>query len=111
MLDRNAETRLFRDNPKNIAAHLSGAFAENDLAAIMAAINRVMLAQNVKALARESGLRREGLYRTFGGEIDPLLSRVLALFDALGVRITIEALPSRKIPPRPKLGRPRKTVE
>ena len=35
------------------------------------AISRVMRAQNVQALAREAGLRRNRLYKTFGGEVDP----------------------------------------
>jgi probable addiction module antidote protein len=96
MASRKGETRLFRDNPKNIAAYLSNASAKNDLAAILAAINRVMRAQNVKALARDAGMRREGLYRTFGGGIDPRLSRVMALFAALGVRITVETRPQKR---------------
>ena len=68
-----------------------------------------MRAQNVKAMAREAGLRRDNLYKTFGGEIDPQLGRVMALFEALGVRLSVMPLKPKERPPRPKLGRPPKT--
>jgi hypothetical protein len=32
----------------------------------------------------------------------------MALFNALGIALTVKALPPREIPPRPKLGRPKK---
>jgi probable addiction module antidote protein len=108
MSDKKTDAKLFRDNPEAIASYLADAFEKNDMDVILKAINRVMRAQNVQALAREAGLRRDKLYRTFGGETEPYLYRVMALLNALGVRLTVKALPPRPIPPRPKLGRPRK---
>lgn len=108
MSDRKADAKFFRDNPEAIAAYLSDAFEQNDMEIILKAINRVMRAQNVQALARESGLRRDKLYVTFSGETEPYLYRVMALLGALGVGLTVKALPPRPIPSRPKLGRPRK---
>lgn len=108
MSDRKADAKIFRDNPGAIAAYLSDAFEENDIDVILKAINRVMRAQNVQALAREAGLRRDKLYGTFGGDSEPYLYRVMALLNALGVGLTVKARPPRPIPPRPKLGRPRK---
>lgn len=108
MSDRKADAKLFRDNPEAIAAYLADAFEQNDIDVILKAINRVMRAQNVQALAREAGLRRDKLYVTFGGETEPFLYRVMAILNAFGVRLTVKAAPPRPIPPRPKLGRPRK---
>ena len=110
MSDKKTDARLFKDNPYAIAAYLSDAFEKNDHDVVLKAISRVMLAQNVQALAREAGLRRDRLYKTFGGEVDPLLSRVMALFNALGIALTVKVLPPREIPSRPKLGRPRKGI-
>ena len=109
MSEKKTDARLFKDNPYAIAAYLSDAFEKNDHDVILKAICRVMRAQNVQALAREAGLRRDRLYKTFGGEVDPLLSRLMALFNALGIALTVKALPPREIPSRPKLGRPRKS--
>ena len=108
MSDRKADIKMFRDNPLAIASYLSDSFDKNDYDAILLALNRVLRSQNVQALAREAGLRRDRLYKTFGGETDPTLYRVMDLFEALGVRFTVQALLPRAIPPRPKLGRPRK---
>jgi probable addiction module antidote protein len=100
--------KLFRDNDVAIAAYLSEAFAENDLDKVLPALRRVLRAQNVQAVAREAGLRRDKLYNTFGGEVDPTLGRILKLFKALNVRLMVVAQPAREKPPRPKLGRPKK---
>jgi probable addiction module antidote protein len=106
MSDKKTDQRLFRDNPFAISAYLSEAFEKNDLDTILKAINRVMRAQNVQAMAREAGLRRDRLYKTFGGEIDPHFGGVIALLNALGVGLTVKPLPPREIPKRPRLGRP-----
>jgi probable addiction module antidote protein len=71
---------------------LRSIFEENDHAAVLQAIKTVLRAQNVQATARDAGLRRESLYRTFGGKTDPLLGPVMTLFAALGIRLTVKAL-------------------
>jgi probable addiction module antidote protein len=97
-----------RDNPQAISQYLTEIFDKNDLHSILEAITIVFRAQNVKALAEATGMRRDGLYKTFSGsKKDPQLGRVLNLFDGLGVRIAIKPLPPRERPTRPKLGRPR----
>ena len=98
-----------RSNPRNIAIYLNKAFETDDFAMICKALREVMRAQNVAALSRATGLRRDRLYKTFGGDIDPDFSRVLKLLEGFDVQVTIKP---RKIettkPPLPKLGRPRK---
>jgi probable addiction module antidote protein len=96
----------YRDNPAAIAECLNRAFAKNDLKDIVYALKSVMQAQNVKALSEATGMRRDGLYKTFNGKKDPQLGRILSLFDGLDIRIVVEALPTKEKPPRPKLGRP-----
>lgn len=77
---------LFRDNPAAIATYLTEKLSENDFDAARTSLSLVMQAQNVQMLARDAGLRRDSLYKTFGGRIDPQLSRILKLYDALNVR-------------------------
>jgi probable addiction module antidote protein len=102
--------RNFRDNPEAVAEHLTKAFATNDVGIIVRAINEIMRAQNVVALAKNAGLRRDRLYKSFGGKIDPQLGRTIALFAALDVQIVVKPLTPKEKPPRPKLGRPRKST-
>ena len=108
---KEGNSRQFRDNPTAIAEHLTRALATDDLPTILAAIRDVLRAQNVSALSRYTGLRRDRLYKTFGGEIDPDFSRVLRVLKALDVQLTVKP---RKVikpkPPLPKLGRPTKAM-
>ncbi|WP_225129284.1 transcriptional regulator [Bradyrhizobium sp. IC3123] len=76
---------LLRDNPAGISSYLTENFGENDPGRARAALYVVFVAQNVQMLARDAGLRRDALYKTFGGRIDPQLSRVLKLLAAMNV--------------------------
>ena len=108
---KEGDPKQFRDNPAAIAEHLTCALATDDLPTILAAIRDVLRAQNVSALSRATGLRRDRLYRTFGGEIDPDFSRILKVLEGLDVQLTVKP---RKVvkpkPPLPKLGRPNKAT-
>jgi probable addiction module antidote protein len=97
-------------NPTAIANYLTEMFEKNDLFSLLDAIKFVMQSQNVKALAENTGMRRDGLYKTFDGRKDPQLSRILKLFDGMDVQIVVKPLPAKlrkQRPPRPALGRPR----
>ena len=108
---KEGDSRQFRDNPTAIAEHLTLALATDDLPTILAAIRDVLRAQNVSALSRFTGLRRDRLYKTFGGEIDPDFSRILKLLEGLDVQLTVKPRKGVKPkPPLPKLGRPRKVA-
>ena len=102
----------FRDNPPAIADHLSAALATDDLATILAAIRDVLRAQNVTAFSRATGLRREALYKTFDGEIDPDFGRILKVLEGLGVQLAVKPREVLKPKPQlPKLGRPPKEIK
>ena len=104
-------SKEFRDNPTAIAEHLTRALATDDLPTILAAIRDVLTAQNVSALSRVTGLRRERLYRTFDGEVNPYFSRVLKVLEGLDVQLSVKPRKVHKPkPPLPKLGRPRKVA-
>jgi probable addiction module antidote protein len=96
----------YRDNPTSIAESLNAAFAKNSLERIISLLESIMKAQNVTALAEVTGMRRDGLYKTFNGKKDPQLSRILSLFEGLDIRFEVKPLPARERPPRPPLGRP-----
>jgi probable addiction module antidote protein len=110
--ENELDPKQLRDNPARIAQYLSEALSTDDLPIILGAFRDVLRAQNVSAFAREAGLRRDKLYRTFGGVIDPDFSRVLKLLEGTGVQFTVKERTAREPkPPRPKLGRPRKKID
>jgi probable addiction module antidote protein len=98
----------FRDNPDGIARYLTESLVKNELGPVLKALNQILVGQNVMAVAREAGMRRDKLYRTFGGRVDPTLGRVMALLGALNVGLVAVPRLPRSTPPRPTLGRPRK---
>ena len=105
-----AESSRFKDNPKEIALYLTEALASDDFPAILAAFSKVLRAQNVMALSRATGLRRERFYRPFSGTAEPDFGAVIKLLEGLGVQFTVEVRKTPKPkPPLPKLGRPVKS--
>src|SRR5438046_6327387 len=77
----------YRDRPKLIAKYLNDALATGDAAHITKAIGNVVRAQGMTRFSREVGLRREGLYRSFGGEMSPAFETVIAVLTVLGVQL------------------------
>ena len=77
----------YRDNPKRIAEYLNVALATDDTAVIVKAIGDMLRTQGVARISEKSGLRREGLYRSFEGHRVPGFDTVLRVLLALDVRI------------------------
>src|SRR4051794_17074119 len=103
------DPKKYRDNPAAIGQFLNDALGKDDLAEFLKAIGSMMRAQNVLALSEETGLRRESLYRMFGGRRDPTLGNTMKVLASFGVQFAIQPRPWIKPkPPRPKLGRPPK---
>lgn len=75
-----------------IAAYLEEAFADGDPALIASAIGDVARARSITAVARETGLTRETLYRAFSPEGNPTLATMAAVVKALGYQLSIRPL-------------------
>ena len=107
-MSESANSSPFRDNPTEIARYLTDTLAKDDFASVLQALRIVLRAQNVAALSRATGLRRDRLYKTFDGTIEPNLRRVLKLLEGMDVQLVAvpKAHPLPK-PELPKLGRPR----
>jgi probable addiction module antidote protein len=93
-------------DPIAIADFLTQAFETNDLQLVLKSLWTIIMKQNVLALAEVSGLRREGLYRTFNANNDPRIGRIMKLLAAMDVQLIVKALPPSPKPPRPKRGPP-----
>jgi probable addiction module antidote protein len=107
-MSESSESSPFRDNPAEIARYLTEIFAKDDFEALLAALSTVLRAQNVSALSRATGLRRDRLYKTFGGTIEPDFRRALKLLEGLDVQLVVVPRENPRPKPKlPKLGRPR----
>jgi len=73
-------------------AYLEAAFAEGDPKLIAAALGDIARSKGVSLLARESGLSRDAIYKTFHAEGNPTLGSVTKLAAALGYRLSVSEI-------------------
>ena len=74
-------------NDADMAAYLEAALAEGDPALVAAALGDIARAKGMSAIARETGLGRESLYKALSAEGNPEFSTVLKVVKALGLRL------------------------
>jgi len=72
----------------DIAVFMADAFETGDTAYIAKALGIVARARGMSEIARETGLSREQLYRSFSERGNPTLKTTLAVMQALGVDMT-----------------------
>jgi probable addiction module antidote protein len=77
----------YRDNPRAIAKYLNDALSTEDPAIITKAIGDMVRAQGVTRFSQKVGLSREGLYRSFRGELRPSFDTVLKVLLALDIQL------------------------
>ena len=70
---------------------LADAVASGDASVIARAIGIVARAHGMTDLARETGMKRQQLYRAFGPDGNPTLETMVKVLPALGLRMRIEA--------------------
>jgi probable addiction module antidote protein len=76
-------------SPETVAEFLADALETNDPAYIANALGVVARAKGMGEIARETGLSREQLYRSFSANGNPTLKSTLAVMKALGVEMTV----------------------
>ena len=120
---RKFDAAAVLDSDEAVAEYMAAAFETEEVAFIADAVGVVARARGMNDIARESGLSREQLYRSFSVSGNPTLKSMLAVMKALGMKVTAEALTSvarnkptitkkRKIPAKEKLAtktKPRQT--
>ena len=78
-------------NPKESAAYLNAALADDDLRVFLVALRDVVEAHGgISELAKETELNRESLYRTLSLQGNPTLMSLFLMFDALGLEFQVK---------------------
>ncbi|GLR85564.1 addiction module antidote protein [Bradyrhizobium iriomotense] len=90
-----AKTRPFDaaeylDSSEAIAAYLSEAFETNDPSFITEAIGAAARARGMSALAKDTGLSRENLYKALSSEGHPEFGTIMKVLGSLGVELRAE---------------------
>ena len=79
------------DSDEATATFMSEAFETRDAGYIAHAIGVVARAKGMAQIARQTGLSREQLYRSFSENGNPTLKTTPAVMNALGVEMTAKA--------------------
>ncbi len=85
----------YLDNPEIIAAYMEAALEEDDPSLIAAVLGDIAKAKGMTALAKETGLSRESLYRSLSEKGNPELSTFLKVVKALGLHVELK--PSKSV--------------
>lgn len=79
------------NTPADIAAYLDAYLEDGSHEEFLHALNSIARSHGMSALARETGISREALYRAFSDNGNPTLDTLLRVMKAFGVRLAIAA--------------------
>lgn len=77
-------------DPESQAAALSDALESGHKGVILSILGAIARARGMTAIAKETGLGRQALYAALSETGNPTLENLLAIFEALGMKLTAE---------------------
>jgi probable addiction module antidote protein len=81
------DTAEFLSTEKEIAAYLEEALAEGDPRLVVQALGTIAKVRGMAQIAKQTGLRRESLYKALSAEGNPEFNTVLKVVKALGIQL------------------------
>lgn len=87
---REYDASRYLDNDETIAEYLRLSLEDENPDAFLTALGEVVKARGITQLAKDTGLRRESLYKTFGPGKKPQFETVAKIAQALGVPLTVK---------------------
>ena len=88
---REYETARYLDSEEMIAEYLAACLEDPNPDVFLAALGNVAKARGVAQLAKDTGLSRESLYKTFSPGTKPRFETILKISKALGVPFGIKS--------------------
>jgi len=79
------------NTPADIAAYLDAYLEDGSAEELLQALGVIARSHGMSALARETGISREALYRAFSDSGNPTLDTLLRVMKAFGVRLAVAA--------------------
>jgi probable addiction module antidote protein len=78
------------ETKEDVYAFLEVAFEENNLETLLDVLGAIARSKGMAAIARETGLNRESLYKSFSREGNPSFGTVVKVLDTLGFQLGIK---------------------
>jgi len=85
------DASAFLNNEEVIAEYLAAALEDGNPDMFLAAIGDVAKARGMSAIAEQTGLGRESLYKALAPGAKPRYDTILKVLSSLGVKLTITA--------------------
>ena len=80
----------YLENEEDMAAYLQAAFEDGDPKLVVHALGNIARARGMSQIARQTGLRRESLYKALSPEGNPEFATILKVVQALGIKLNAE---------------------
>lgn len=80
----------YLETEEDMAAYLQAAFDEGEPALVIHALGNIARARGMSQIARQTGLRRESLYKALSPEGNPEFATVMKVVRALGIELHAE---------------------
>ena len=80
----------YLETEADMAAYLQAAFEDGNPSLVIHALGNIARARGMSQIARETGLRRESLYKALSPEGNPEFATVLKVVQALGITLHAE---------------------
>lgn len=87
---REFDASRYLDDEETIAEYLAASLEDPDPDAFLTALGDVAKARGITQLAKDTGLRRESLYKTFSPGKKPQFDTIQKITKALGLSLSIK---------------------
>lgn len=84
---REFDVANYLDSKEVIAEYLTQVLKDGDLDELLSAIGDVARAKGMTQIAKETGLGRESLYKSFASGSKPKFDTVVKVLDSLGLKL------------------------
>ena len=81
----------YLDSKEMIAEYLSQVLADGDTDELLGAIGNIAKARGMSQIAKDTGLGRESLYKTFQDGAKPRFETVMKVLDSFGIKLQASA--------------------
>jgi probable addiction module antidote protein len=88
---RHYDAAEYLDSEEEMAAYIEAALEDGDPSIVVQALGTIAKARGMTQIAKETGLRRESLYRALSLGGNPEFATVLKVVRALGIRLHAES--------------------
>lgn len=81
----------YLDDKEIIAEYLSQILADGDMDELLEALGNIAKAKGMSQIAKDTGLGRESLYKTFHKGTKPKFDTIMKIMDSFGIKMTASA--------------------